>query len=284
MVGEWIKLRKDLIDSPKVIRMAELLGLDVWGIVGRLADVWGWVDGHSVDGKALTVPRAWIDRRTECEGFADAMECVGWLEGNDGSLTFPEWDQHNSYTGKARSLEAEAKRLRREGRDHVAPPKPARPAASARPKQRPVRPAEAPPTMEPSNFDPWLQAFIETWNATPGCARFTRAVSHADRQLIDAARADPAFEANMHAALMKFPLPLFHAKGQPIGLSKFFEPGFVEKILDGKYDHAITDGAGQQAGGFARPSTRVDGSADAEALEARTVSAAEFLAADEGRF
>ncbi len=149
MTGEWIKLRKDLFDNPKVIQMSELVGLDAWGVVGRLAALWSWVDGHSVDGRRLTVPRSWIDKRVECDGFADAMESVGWLEGSDGSLTFPEWEQHNASTGKARALETEAKRLRRLGEQNRETPESKPKGQPRKEQQRQEEAKKARPANDP---------------------------------------------------------------------------------------------------------------------------------------
>jgi len=111
----WIKLRKGLRDDPDVIAIADKIDLDEFAVVGRLSDVWDWVDSNSADGTGLTVSDKWIDRRVSCQGFAEAMRSVGWLTGTDRNLTFPHWDRHNSNTAKARALEAEAKRLRRAG-------------------------------------------------------------------------------------------------------------------------------------------------------------------------
>ena len=109
----FIFLRKNLKDDINVIAMADHLEKDEFSIVGRLADVWDWVDSNSVDGTGLTASDRWIDRRVQCPGFSAAMRSVGWLTGESGALIFPKWDRHNSCTAKARSLEREAKRIRR---------------------------------------------------------------------------------------------------------------------------------------------------------------------------
>jgi hypothetical protein len=115
VAAQFIKIRKGIVSDPDVIQMADLLDLDEFAIVGRLSDIWDWVDSNSADGIGLTASDKWLDRRVQCPGFAAAMRAVGWLAGESGSLTFPHWDRHNSNTAKARALEAEAKRLRRAG-------------------------------------------------------------------------------------------------------------------------------------------------------------------------
>jgi hypothetical protein len=112
-MSAWIKVRADLTSDPKVLKMARLLSDNKWTIVGRLADVWGWVGSHTTTGTGVELDESMIDDRVGLPGFAAAMRAVGWLEGADGALVFPRWDRHNSNSAKARALEAEAKRLRR---------------------------------------------------------------------------------------------------------------------------------------------------------------------------
>jgi hypothetical protein len=113
VAAPFIKIRKGLVSDPDVILIADATDLDEFAVVGRLSDIWDWVDSNSADGIGLTVSDKWLDRRVQCAGFAAAMRAVGWLDGDSGNLTFPRWDRHNSLTAKARALEAEAKRLRR---------------------------------------------------------------------------------------------------------------------------------------------------------------------------
>ena len=123
-MSTWIKLRTDLFDDPAVLRMSDKLGLGVYDVVGRLSDIWGWIGRHSTDGTAVPLRDTMIDAHIGREGFAAAMRAVGWLDGADGALSFPRWERHNSFDAKARVLEAEAKRLRREhGPMPIKPPK-----------------------------------------------------------------------------------------------------------------------------------------------------------------
>jgi hypothetical protein len=109
MAGDWIKMRHDLEDDPAVVQMASLLGIDEFGIVGRLHAVWSWVDRHSVDGTNVRIMSALLDRKAARQGFADAMRTVGWLGGRDGCLSFPNYDRHNGETAKRRASESKRK-------------------------------------------------------------------------------------------------------------------------------------------------------------------------------
>ena len=113
MAGDWIKVRVGLIDDPDVYVMSDLLSLEVPTIVGHLLTFWGWMDRHSVDGEGIKLTDSAIDNRIGVPGFSAALREVGWLDGEQMALFIPHWDRHNSASAKARSLEAEAKRIRR---------------------------------------------------------------------------------------------------------------------------------------------------------------------------
>lgn len=104
MAGDWIKLEHTTPDKPEVVRMAAHLNLDQDAVVGKLARIWIWADQNSIDGNALTVTDAFLDRVTACPGFSGALREVGWLSGRTGLLTIPNFDRHNGQTAKARAV------------------------------------------------------------------------------------------------------------------------------------------------------------------------------------
>lgn len=122
MAGDWIKVRHDLHTDPAVIRVAELTGLDEYGVVGRLVRLWSWASEHTRDGNADVTPM-FVDRYVGVIGFASALASAGWLEvraldsalGSAEGITFPRFDRHMSQTAKNRALAADrvaAHRLR----------------------------------------------------------------------------------------------------------------------------------------------------------------------------
>lgn len=110
-------MRCELCRDPDVIQIAADLGLDEFGVVGRLHAVWSWLDAHSQDGKNVRIVTAFIDRLTAKIGFADAMRSVKWLSGKDGKITFTNFDRHNGETAKYRASEAKRKSKQRNSRD-----------------------------------------------------------------------------------------------------------------------------------------------------------------------
>jgi hypothetical protein len=104
MAGDWIKLEHTTPDKPEVVQMAARLNIDQDAVVGKLVRIWVWADQNSLDGNALTVTDAFLDRVTACPGFAGALREVGWLSGRQGLLTIPNFDRHNGQTAKARAV------------------------------------------------------------------------------------------------------------------------------------------------------------------------------------
>jgi hypothetical protein len=115
MAGDWIKVEHTTPDKPEVMAMAELLDFDTAeamhkpdAIVGKLIRLWVWADQQTFDGEAggngVSVTKAFLDRLTCCDGFASALESVGWLKVEDGRVVFPNFSRHNLETAKSRAL------------------------------------------------------------------------------------------------------------------------------------------------------------------------------------
>ena len=113
MAGDWIKVRVDLVDDPDVFVMSDKLSIECPTTVGHLLTFWGWLDRHTADGKMIKLTKSMIDRRVGVDGFAEALKEVGWLSGVDMAFEIPNHDRHNGSSAKARALESEAKRIRR---------------------------------------------------------------------------------------------------------------------------------------------------------------------------
>lgn len=106
----WIKLEYTTPDKPEVIAMAARLRIrDSDAIVGKLLRLWIWADQNSIDGHEIAITREFIDRLTNCRGFAAALEAVGWLIEDAGLLTFPRFDRHNGDSSKKRAYETRKK-------------------------------------------------------------------------------------------------------------------------------------------------------------------------------
>jgi hypothetical protein len=106
MASDWIKMEKSLQDKPEVRRLARVLSVTRWDIIGRLLAVWSWADTHSISGENMDISEADIDDLADLSGFAVALRQVGWLQGRDAALQFPNFDRHNGQTAKRRALDS----------------------------------------------------------------------------------------------------------------------------------------------------------------------------------
>jgi len=127
----WIKMRNNLDDDPRVVQMAAVLDVDELFVVGMLYKLWTWADQHSLNGDALSVTQAFLDRHVRYAGFSQALRKVGWLEGEDGCLCLPRFEEHNGETAKKRAQSAKRMaKLRGKGKDDdsrvASPPSPQR--------------------------------------------------------------------------------------------------------------------------------------------------------------
>jgi hypothetical protein len=117
MPVRWIKIDVGTFDKPEVARIATRVNLDVFGIIGRLARLWGYVDEHGNNGRIDGVDAAFFDAMLQCQGFSAAVASVGWLAIDETGVSVPKFDRHNGKAAKTR-VQAAARQLRRRKRDN----------------------------------------------------------------------------------------------------------------------------------------------------------------------
>lgn len=110
MAGDWIKMRTDLLTSPKVVRMASALKTDRFRIVGGLLSVWSLFDAHSADGVLSGYSLEALDDLAAWPGFSSAMAGVGWLDTGGETIALPRFDTHNGSSAKRRAQDADRKK------------------------------------------------------------------------------------------------------------------------------------------------------------------------------
>ena len=124
MAGDWIKMGKDLRDDPAIIGIASLLTMDPDMVVGKLHRFWSWCDTHLADGNARFVTgcnaHVTLDVQVGAQGFAQALESVGWLVLKEDGFTVPNYDRHLSQSAKRRAVTTNRVALHRK-RHHVTP-------------------------------------------------------------------------------------------------------------------------------------------------------------------
>lgn len=112
-------MRSDLHDDPAVFRLASMLKIDKYAVIGRLHTFWSWADRHSVDGFVDGTTSTDVDEVVRCEGFAASLAKVHWLEITDEGIRIPKFDRHNGDSAKQRAQKNERQSRWRSKKDGV---------------------------------------------------------------------------------------------------------------------------------------------------------------------
>lgn len=106
MAGDWIKMRSNLWDDPRVARLCDLTDASEATVIGGLYWLWSTADQHSEDGcmPGLT-PRS-IDRKTGIPGFAAALIEIDWLTDDPQGVVLKRFEEHNGASAKKRAVTA----------------------------------------------------------------------------------------------------------------------------------------------------------------------------------
>ena len=121
MAGEWIPVRTDLRDSPKVVRIVSALCPQACAslsdkaratslVVGGLHGMWSLFDAYTDDGILRGYCAKTLDSVVGIEGFSDLVAEVGWLELGTQTLTMPDFELWLSKSAKRRLKENQRKR------------------------------------------------------------------------------------------------------------------------------------------------------------------------------
>jgi hypothetical protein len=104
-VEHWIKMRKGVNDSPKMMAVANVCGCQRAVAFDAVFRLLCWLDSHTVDGRMDYVFKGDIDRVGQLEGLGQAMEEIGWFAFDPGGCTVVDWERHNGNTAKKRLLD-----------------------------------------------------------------------------------------------------------------------------------------------------------------------------------
>lgn len=106
MAGDWIKMRSNLWDDPRVARLCDLTDTSEAVIVGGLYWLWATADQHSEDGCMPGLSARSIDRKTGITGFASALIQIGWLSDDPQGVALCRFEEHNGASAKKRAVTA----------------------------------------------------------------------------------------------------------------------------------------------------------------------------------
>jgi len=106
MAGDWIKMRSNLWDDPRVARLVEETDQSEAAVVGGLYWLWATADQHSADGLLIGMTMRTVDRKTGVPGLGKALVSIGWLVESADGVTVPRFDEHNGASAKTRAQTA----------------------------------------------------------------------------------------------------------------------------------------------------------------------------------
>ncbi|MFA5898048.1 MAG: hypothetical protein WC829_02925 [Hyphomicrobium sp.] len=102
MAGDWIKMRGNLWDDPRVGRIADITDTTEATVIGGLYWLWASADQHTENGvmPGLSIRR--IDSKTGIKGFGDALVSIGWLADHPDGVSILKFEEHNGSSAKKR--------------------------------------------------------------------------------------------------------------------------------------------------------------------------------------
>jgi hypothetical protein len=109
VAGDWIKMRNNLWDDPRVSNICDLTGSSEAAVIGALYWLWAAADEHTESGYMPGLTATGIDRKTGVPGFAAALLTIGWLTQDADGLTIHNFEEHNGSSAKKRCADAQRK-------------------------------------------------------------------------------------------------------------------------------------------------------------------------------
>ena len=112
MARKWISVRKNLRDDPRLLSIADGLGVTRNEALGALVLWFMWVDENTADGVLPHVTAAQVDSPyvTHQSGLFAELLRIGWAqERDDGAVLVTNFDDHMSDSAKRRKQDQERK-------------------------------------------------------------------------------------------------------------------------------------------------------------------------------
>ncbi len=106
MAGDWIKMRSNLWDDPRVARLVDLTDSSEAAVIGGLYWLWATADQHTADGFMPGLSCRQIDRKTGVAGLGQALVDIGWIENHTDGVLIVNFEDHNGASAKKRAQTA----------------------------------------------------------------------------------------------------------------------------------------------------------------------------------
>jgi len=109
VAGDWIKMRGNLWDDPRVSRLCDLTECQEAQVIGGLYWLWATADQHTEDGILPGLTLRQIDRKSGVPGLGQALCEIGWLEDRPEGVRILRFEEHNGTSAKRRCVDAQRK-------------------------------------------------------------------------------------------------------------------------------------------------------------------------------
>ena len=106
MAGDWIKMRSNLWDDPRIARLCDTTDQPEAMVIGGLYWLWSAADQHTEDGLMVGLSLRQIDRKTGIKGFGEALVAVAWIAEEGEGIRIVNFDEHNGSSAKKRAQTA----------------------------------------------------------------------------------------------------------------------------------------------------------------------------------
>jgi hypothetical protein len=102
MAGDWIKMRGNLWDDPRIAKLCDLTNSKEAEIIGALYWLWASADQHTETGVMPGLSLRQVDRKTGVKGFGEALCTIGWLADHPDGVQIVNFEEHNGASAKKR--------------------------------------------------------------------------------------------------------------------------------------------------------------------------------------
>ena len=102
MATDWIKMRTNLWDDPRVAAIVDATDSSEREVIGALYWLWATADEHTSDGRLAGMSLRQLDRKTGLAGFGAALVGIGWAAESNGGVRVERFDDHNGESTKNR--------------------------------------------------------------------------------------------------------------------------------------------------------------------------------------
>jgi hypothetical protein len=140
MAGDWIKMRVNLWDDPRISALVESTDSSEAAVIGALYWLWCAADQHSEDGIMAGLTLKQLDRKVVMPGFAAGLVAIGWISATENGLRIERFGEHNGASAKNRMTTAKRVAAHRDRSGNG--------ASNGETVTKPVSPALAPPYLD----------------------------------------------------------------------------------------------------------------------------------------